>query len=35
MSRKPRILFTLTGWLMGLSAGVTLALIAFAWKLLH
>jgi hypothetical protein len=33
MSRRPRILFTLTGWLLGLSAGVTFALIALAWHL--
>ena len=33
MSRKPRMLFTPAGWLMGLSAGVTLALIALGWQL--
>jgi hypothetical protein len=33
MSRKPRILLTPAGWLVGLSAGVTLALVAVAWQL--
>jgi len=33
MSMKPRVLFTLTGWLVGLSAGVTFALIGLAWLL--
>jgi hypothetical protein len=35
MSRRPRLLFTPAGWLMGLSAGVTLALFALAWQLLR
>ena len=33
MLTRPRKLFTLTGWLVGLSAGVTFALIAIAWRL--
>jgi hypothetical protein len=35
MPRRLRLLLTPAGWLMVLSAAVTLFLLAFAWKLLH
>jgi hypothetical protein len=35
MPRKLRLLLTTAGWLMVLSAAVTLFLLAFAWKLLR
>ena len=35
MSRRLRILFTPAGWLMVLSAGTTVLLVALAWQCLH